>query len=126
MGPDAHLIPDRTGGRIGRRGRQSDRERGAGARAGGDRDLSAVSDDDAAHQRESETVTVDLPLDRVGAAVERLEDVRQVGWRNARTVVADGDPDFVAAPFAYPLCADAYPAVPPTVFDRIGHKVLDG
>ena len=71
-------------------------------------------------------MTVDLPLDGVGTSVERLEDVRQVGGRDPRTVVADGDPHFVLTPFAHSLRTYADPSVPSAVLDGIGNEVLHG
>ena len=79
---------------------------------------------DAFHERETEPVAVHLAIDRVGAAVERVEDMGQLGRGNARAVIADGDPHFRPSSIARMLGADADPAIASTVFDRVGNQVL--
>ena len=69
-------------------------------------------------------MALNLAFDCVGAAVERLEDVRKVGGRNAWTVIADRDAHFGAPALTNVLGAHADPSVAPAVLDGIGHEIL--
>ena len=60
----------------------------------------------------------------VSAAIERLEDVRQLGGRDAPAVIADGDPDFRTTTLPTMLDLDADPTIAATVLDGIGDQVL--
>ena len=55
----------------------------------------AVCGDDATHEREAEPVAVHLARHRVGTAIERLEDVRQIARCDAGAVVGHGDLHFL-------------------------------
>src|SRR5687767_2618302 len=108
---DLHLAGDAIGhGVAGGRG-ERDRERAAAAGARRDGDRAAVCLDDAPDQGEAEAVAMDLPLEGVGTAEERLEDVRQIRRRDAGAVVADGDPHLRLAPLADVLRADTDPPI---------------
>src|SRR5918993_4393618 len=70
---------------------QVNRERAALARRARDRHAAAVGLDDAAHDAEAETVAVNLLRLCLGAAVEGLEHVGQVGRRDAEATILDDD-----------------------------------
>src|SRR6187549_538746 len=69
---------------------------------------------------------MNLTRDGVGSAVERVEDVREFGRRDADTVIADGDPDLGPAALPAVLDLDADPAIAPAVLDGVGDQILDG
>ena len=54
----------------------------------------AVSLDDALDQAEAEAGALDLRRDRVGRAIERFEDVRLIGGRDADAAIRDGHAHF--------------------------------
>ena len=54
------------------------RERRALARRGRHRDAATVRLGDALDEAQAQAVAVNLPLERIAAAVERLEDVREI------------------------------------------------
>ena len=56
-------------------------------------DLPAVRLDDALDEAQAEPGALDLRGDDVGRAVERLEDVRLIGGRDADAAIADADVD---------------------------------
>jgi hypothetical protein len=68
-------------------------ERRALAWRGLDGDASAVRLDNPLHEREAQTVPVDLSIHRVSAAVEGFEKVRQIFRIDARSPVGDADLD---------------------------------
>ena len=87
---------------------QGDRERTAGPGAGRHRHAAAMCGNDLSDEREPESVAVDLTRDRVGAAIERIEDVREFRCRNAAAVIADGDAHLGTASLP-PACSTRMP-----------------
>ena len=85
-----------------RRERQVQRERAALAGVGAHRDPAAELVHDALDQAQAEPAAVDLPRRGVAAAIERLEDVRQVAGGDAGAVVADGDADLAPGALGRP------------------------
>src|SRR6185503_16195043 len=96
MRTSPHLGCDGACTGVCRRRRERDDKRCAGAGPRGNADLAAVGDDDAANECEPEPMALNLPFDGVCAAVERLENMREVGSRDARTMIADGNTNFGA------------------------------
>src|SRR5215207_9375746 len=107
------------GGRVRRRfaigGGQVNRERAAFARGARDRHAAAMGLDNAAHDAEAETVAVNLLRLRLGATVERLEHVGQVGRRDAEATILDDDLNVAAATGARLARAHAHPRRRPAV-----------
>src|SRR5437016_11742441 len=58
------------------------------------------------------------------AAIERFEDVRQLGRRNSQSLVLDADLDLLASTAFAQTSANADPAVRAAIFDCVGYKVL--
>ena len=81
--------------------------------------------DDSLDEREAETVAFDLPVHRVGASVERLEDVRELRRRNSGPVIADRDPHDRLAPIAILRRAYADPAIGPAILEGVGDEILN-
>src|SRR5262245_2176307 len=92
---------------------QIDRERAAMAGCALDADMAAVGLDDLADHAQPQAAAVDLRGDRVLAAIERLEDMREIGRRDAHAAILHGDGDLP------PLLdyAQPDPAARTTVFD---------
>ena len=80
--------------------------------------------DDALDDAEAEPVAADLTGLRFGAAIERLEDMRQIGWRDAEAPVTDGDAHRGAAAPVDLRRGHANPPPRPAVLQRVGDQVL--
>ena len=100
-------------------GGQRDGEGAAGTRSGCCAYLAAVRFDDSPHQRQSEAVAVDLLGHGVGAAVEGLEDVRELGSVDAVAVIADGDADLTMTTTLEQSEIDALPDDPDELQDYL-------
>jgi hypothetical protein len=80
---------------------------------------------DAFDQRETETVAVNLTLDGVGTAVERIEDVRELRRGNPGAVIADRDAHLPSVADRRRARRECPPSDPrPPYFHGIGNQVL--
>src|SRR3954454_21288204 len=120
-----HLQPgSRVWGPSPRRDRQMDGECAALAGCAGHRHAAAVSFDNAAHDAQAEPVAVDLMRLCLGAAVERLEHMWQVGWGDAEPAIFDDDLDLATAPGSGLTRAHANPRGRTAVLDCVADQVL--
>ena len=87
--------------------------------------LAAVGLDNAADDAEPEAVAVNLLRLCLGAAIERLEDVRQVGRWDAEPAILYDDLHLAAATRARLARAHAHPWRGPAVLDGVPHQVLE-
>src|SRR5262245_58166875 len=68
---------------------------------------------------------MDLSSDGIGTAIERIEDVRQLGRRNAIAVIAHRNPHFRTTTLTAVFDLDADPSIAPAVLNRVGDQVLN-
>ena len=99
---------------------QGNRKRTPGTGSRGHSDPAAV---DLSDERETEPVAVHLTGNGVSAAIEGIEDVRQLGSRDAPAVIAHGDPDLRPTTLTTMFDLDAHPTIAATA-DGIGDQVL--
>ena len=78
------------------------------ARRAADGDPAAVRFDDPLDQAQAEAGALDLRRDDVGRAIERLEDARLLGGRDADAAIGDGDAD-ISRPAARARCMPIQP-----------------
>src|SRR5262245_19517301 len=103
---------------IDRRAGQVNRECAAFAELALHGDPAPVGLHNLANHAESQAAAVDLSGDGFVSAVERFEDVRQVGRWNAQAIIAHGDRDFAATRAGLRLRLQADPLLTATILDR--------
>src|SRR5262249_54772624 len=117
-------LADRLRGGIGAQRRKVQRERRAFAWHRPDGNASTVRLPDAVDETETEAVAVDLPIDRVLAAIERVEDVREVVGIDAASVVADRELHFRPLRRSGAAHRHANPAAVGAVLDGVAQEIL--
>src|SRR6185503_16302957 len=103
--------------------RKNERERRALAWRRGDGDPAAMCVDDTLHEAQAEAVAVDLPVARIAAAVERLEDVREILGRNAAAAIRYRNRYLALVPARAARDGHADPTTVRAVLDGITHEI---